>query len=277
MINYNTPNLIIACYPPGAGGKFLLNCLGLSQGVVLQDQMLATKQLNGELSSDDKFELLIDRLEYTKNVEKQWTDLNLGCCRLFGKNYKDIDITNITNDIILRLSYSDTMFPVVGHSLTTTFNLSKLWPNAKILQLVNETNFIKTIRPYDYPDTVRWHRENIPNLWTCWDNIRDESWQKFPPMTVAEYYSLPSFIIDEDHCVHNDVILKEVIEYEAGQIKLTHDKVEWNCDWFLDSDIFLQQIKNLYSHFNLKDLQQDKLSMFRKKWLECLIALRDLD
>ena len=37
-MNYETNKIIFICYPPGAGGKFLINCLGLSDSAVLQHQ-----------------------------------------------------------------------------------------------------------------------------------------------------------------------------------------------------------------------------------------------
>lgn len=274
MIDYNTSNIIIAYYPPNAGGKFLLNCIGLSQGVVLQDSDLATKQLDGQLSSDDKFHLLLERLDYTKNIEKQWADFYLGCFQLFGKDYNP---DKIPSDIINRLISSDMLFPIVAHGINALNSLSKRWPNAKIIRLVNETNFIKIMRPAYYHDTIQWYQDNISHLQISWNNIRDNSWHELPPTSLTEYYNLPSFIIEEDHNMHNDVILKLVQDYEHGQTKLIHNSVEWNCDWFLNSNTFVQEIINLYSHFNLTDIDQNKVKVFHQKWLECLMTLRDLE
>ena len=39
-MNYETNKIIFVCYPPGAGGKFLINCLGVSNHAVLQHQDL---------------------------------------------------------------------------------------------------------------------------------------------------------------------------------------------------------------------------------------------
>ena len=58
MVNFKTCNLIIVAYPRMAGGKFLINCLALSNGAVLQDKIHATKDINGILTSSDKMNIL---------------------------------------------------------------------------------------------------------------------------------------------------------------------------------------------------------------------------
>jgi len=84
-INFSTKNLIIFLYPAGTGGKFLINCCGLSKHAVLQDKDLAESDLNGNLLSIDKFSILKQRLAKVKN---KWTDLDLGCQQLFGISNK---------------------------------------------------------------------------------------------------------------------------------------------------------------------------------------------
>ena len=57
--NFNTNKLIIVAYPMGAGGKFLINCLGISEDACLQDWELY------DLTSKQKKQLILDRLEST--------------------------------------------------------------------------------------------------------------------------------------------------------------------------------------------------------------------
>ena len=76
MINFETNNLIIVAYPRMAGGKFLMNCLALSNKAVLQNEIYATKDLNGMLTSSDKINILRNRIKITNKV---WVDLGMGC------------------------------------------------------------------------------------------------------------------------------------------------------------------------------------------------------
>ena len=74
-MNYETNRIIFVCYPPGAGGKFLINCLGLSSHAVLQHQNLI------HFSTEQKKLVLKDKI--TKHTG-QWKDLGLGCNELLG-------------------------------------------------------------------------------------------------------------------------------------------------------------------------------------------------
>ena len=45
-MNYETNKIIFICYPPGAGGKFLINCLGLSDMQSATPKIILTLQKN---------------------------------------------------------------------------------------------------------------------------------------------------------------------------------------------------------------------------------------
>ena len=62
----------------GAGGKFLVNCLGISEKACLQDWELY------DLTSKQKKQLILDRLESTP--KGTWNDLDLGCFKMFENN-----------------------------------------------------------------------------------------------------------------------------------------------------------------------------------------------
>ena len=55
-IDFNTNNIVIVFYPRFAGGKFLINCLGLSDDAVFQNAKLAENQLNGKFTIDNKIQ-----------------------------------------------------------------------------------------------------------------------------------------------------------------------------------------------------------------------------
>ena len=118
-INFSTKNLIIFLYPAGTGGKFLINCCGLSKHAVLQDKDLAESDLNGNLSSIDKFSILKQRLAKVKN---KWNDLDFGNQPLFGiRNelyvYYGLKIVRNMefNPVISKLSYGTRKFFIAAH------------------------------------------------------------------------------------------------------------------------------------------------------------------
>jgi len=67
--------LLVVSYPFGAGGKFLLNCIGMSKGCVLQDKALL------DCNYQSAWEEIQSRFP---TPGSKWNDLNLGCLQLFG-------------------------------------------------------------------------------------------------------------------------------------------------------------------------------------------------
>ena len=260
-INFQTSNIIVAHYFRGGGGKFILNCLGLSQNVVLQDEHLAEQQLSGNLSADDKHKLLLTRITDTVN---KWEDLGLGCKRLFG--VFDFNTDNLQlNPVISTLSDSDFKFCVVAHDYEDLYWVLKTWPKATIIQFQNERNFIKK-----YRSGSEW---DIPEyLDIFWQNIRGAEWPEHAPTNLTLYKQLPKFIQNEITKVHGNEILKHYAELdscEAIDKKLIaeHHYCIWDCNWFLDEATTIKQIQELYKKLNLDDLNLDLVTSFYRAWI----------
>jgi hypothetical protein len=136
-------NIVIGVYPQQAGGKFLFNCLGLSNQAYLQDINLVRQQRSGQLTPQNKLNLLIDRLN---SVEDTWNDLYLGCRELFGYgsnlNPGQFDPRQFHPEIS-QLASGDKLFFVVAHTIKTFKILINIWPNAKIIYFDKCEKFIR--------------------------------------------------------------------------------------------------------------------------------------
>jgi hypothetical protein len=266
--NFKTPNLVIACYISGAGGKFLLNCLGISKHVVLQDQVLANAQLNGQLLSKDKHNILLERVN---NTSKTWGDLGLGCQELFGDTtYK---IEKLEKDFIFKpeiaeLSNSELKFCLVSHDYLDLHKKLNIWPNANCILFENSQEFIQQIRP-----SSKWYMPTAINA--CWANIRGESWPLTAPQNLQEYNKLPAFIRSEVAELHNDEIIKHYNTQDQEQ-KIKENVMQnqtcliWNCDWFLNRPVFERNIQKLYNELNLDDFDADLIMSFYDTWIKKL-------
>lgn len=277
-VNFETNNLIVSYYEPGAGGKFLLNTLGLSKSVVLQSSDLAKQQLIGALSPSDKFDILIDRLS---QVETEWNDLNLGCQQLWCNRNDDPNFFNSFektfkfHPIIEQLSKSNLMFGLVSHTYPRLLEILQVWPNAKILFLDNTHQFIEKYRS----------QLNRHNLLKYWSTIRGPDWPKFPPESAQELADIDRRVLDElttkfdnmIYCFLNKESDQKKIREERQQIKKTLQETnfifEWNCDWFLNQDCFLNNAKILYDRFRLKDFDEHLISIYYDQWIFCLSKL----
>lgn len=136
-LNTETESITIVVYEPWVGGKFLINCLGLSDHAYLQDAILIQLQMQGKLTPADKKELLVDRLN---KVTTKWLDLEMGCGKVFGR-YS----TNKENfpPLVSQMSNEDKRFFVIAHNLNDLDKLLNIWKNPKIIVLNNGIKFAK--------------------------------------------------------------------------------------------------------------------------------------
>ena len=138
MRNVNSNSVVIVYYPHNAGGKFLINSLGLSNGCYLQDIEFVKLQLDNQFTPELKLATLLTRLDLNDN--QTWKDLGLGCQQLFGTNYHDPE--DFFPEINL-ISYKPTLFFIVTHNLNFFEKVNDVWPNAKKIYLTNYAKFIE--------------------------------------------------------------------------------------------------------------------------------------
>ena len=78
-INFNTNNIFLICYTPGAGGKFISLCLSLSEKFLPQHSELATKKINEKWDEYRSFENVMSVFETKEKLQKHH---ELGCIEL---------------------------------------------------------------------------------------------------------------------------------------------------------------------------------------------------
>lgn len=266
MINFNTDNLIIVAYFPTAGGKFLINSLGLSDDAVFQDAHLAEEQLKGNFSQQDKFNLLTTRLQNTSN---SWKDLGLGCYELFGitneeyYTYSEI-LTEFKdfNNVIDPLSNSDKKFFLVAHWPSIIEEYLKVWPNAKILGFINSNDFTEF-----RSDTLK----------SIWNQYKGDSWPPIPQKIsdVPDSVRLElknKFQVNLDHMEYRSKLAEEYIN---NNIKKLGDKVLlWDTNWYFDEYQTINGIKKLYQELHLKNFNESLIRSYYHKWIDKLQEIR---
>ena len=202
-MNYETDKIIFVCYPPGAGGKFLINCLGLSDNATLQHQNLIdyTKQqkktfLYNKITGHDK--------------SGPWKDLGLGCNELLG----DLKLSGTLehgailgklevglpfNDIGKQLSNQTAKdFFYVCHDEDTRATNTTVFPNAKQIHFINNEDFLKQRPGYQgFKDEV-WKTETDLVWNTTWyENIDLTIWgieQIYDKLGYTDFDSVYDFV-----------------------------------------------------------------------------------
>jgi hypothetical protein len=264
MINFNTENLIIVCYPRHAGGKFLINCLGLSDNAVFQDSELVEKQLTGKFNVNDKFLYLRSKLQDTKN---SWRDLDLGCNRLYGfrnliyrlgpEIVKNLDF----NSVIDELSNSNKKFFIVSHYPIEIWNHRRVWPNAKIIYFKNCANFMKFRNPA--------HDKAYASHWEL---IRGADWPLYYPKNIDDYNKLSPSIkseLNQFNWKDHQVLLQD------QSVNLYPEAIVWDTDNYFSIDKILEKLKNLYKIYDLGEVNESMIKEYYRLWVDKLIELRD--
>lgn len=271
MINFETENLVIVCFPQGAGGKFLINCLGLSSDAVLQCADLATAQLDNRFNPEDKINFLNHKIQETSG---QWTDLDLGCFRLFGVDNRvyldhppDLVKKFFFNEVICELSNSPKKIFIVAHCHTWIESYRSVWPNAKIIYFTNVSPFIH-------------HRSRLPvDIKKTWEHLRGDSWPVAYPLNFNEFNSMDESIKQEFS--NNKWEFKSLCE--SNLIHTNHEKMRsaysniiycWDALNYFSVDKVVYEIKNIYQLLNLSKFNENYIRQYYFAWQTKLEELK---
>lgn len=271
-INFETNNLVIVVYPPGAGGKFLINCLGLSSDAVFQDNVLALRQLDGNFDPTAKFNLLIDRINQTV----RWNDLSLGCSELFGipNDWYSLfppsimAVPEMFSESIEHLSNSDKKFFLVAHSPELVPRYLGVWPRAKIVYFQNCLDFIRSRKFQMFGD----------ELTALWNERRGDIWPPTPPKTYTEFLRLDDALrrdISKNHEIVSRLYIVEqgLIAHEQSFAKFP-GAVSWDNNVYFSSADTVSAINDLYTQLGLADFNEDSVKKYYESWMAKLSELK---
>lgn len=273
---FETDRLILVYYPAGAGGKFLINALGLSNQSVLQDIELAKKQHQGRLSSDDKLNLI------TKRYQKRVYDADLSCAHLFGLvdiQYPTLKEYYPFNNFIKTIIENKYYFFMVTHTATQLKNMLEVWPQARLIYFTNGNNIIEKYRTGRLP---QYHR--IAELTEWWNLNRQPTWPEMPP-AWQESLNAPPFsdISNFDNfeflkklldLLPNKSIFEKVEQTEYQLVEQVAKSIAhsycWDADWYEDKDMCLKQVELLYQKLELSDYNVDRIDRLYSVWKQQL-------
>jgi len=161
--NLETTNLTIIWFHNYSGGKFMANCLGLSDHGFFGHKELTEAQLRGEFSPDDKLNYLLEQLSDIKKGVF-WNDLDITDNKFFGvdkKEYTDPWRGISYNSFVKDISYGDHKFFIATHFNPEVIEIKKIWKNANIILFIN---------PHEY---VKKRAKNDPQIRIFYDRLAD--------------------------------------------------------------------------------------------------------
>ena len=245
---FDSKYFLIINYPRGASGKFLANCLGISDGATLQHKDLIN------LTSKQKVSLLLDRLESRRHY---WDDLDLGDSQLFEMGCFTHDVAE-SYSIETKQAIDNKKYVMrIVHNPYHVSNLLNTWHNAKVIDFVDCDSYLKH-RPNFNPDSDQvWLQRH-------WDDIRDKSWPIDPPEYVEDIPNLPEHIQNDI----KKIFRSEIIELLKNKNPIPKSTITWNPNWFLDKNTFLEKLFNLYNILELNDFNEELIITFYNKYIE---------
>jgi hypothetical protein len=273
MINFDTDNIVLVCYPGFAGGKFLINSLGLSNNAVFQNDRLAEQQLNGDFTPKDKFTLLQQRLA---EPMENWTDLNLGCEQLFGVDTIDyqrfLTARLLNNDrfhpVIDQLSNGNHKFFLVVHFAEYLDRILRVWKNAQVILFDNYTKFTESRYPVN------------PDIERIWQDVRGDSWPTTAPKTLLEFSKMEmkyQIEIKSNFPYLYRIMLKDhkdlvYIQSTVDDYK-TDQTIMWDTSLYYDRDATVNGIEQLYQQLGLTDFKKEYVADYYDQWIDKLYKL----
>lgn len=261
-MNLDCDNHVIFYYPSGAGGKFLINCLALSGHAVFQHDTLPLLDLEGKLSIQNKFDILIDYLSKVPAGPDHWTDFGFGDFQMFGidkprYSEKTIGNVDIVNPAVTKLSHSkDKLFFSVCHNIAEFETIKRIFKKSKVVQLTNVDKFL-TKR--------KWPKEKFidDRAAESWNNIAKENWTY--PETLEDFESADFYNIIKNEYPSTYFDITKGFKLKKELTNIIGDYV-WNCDDFLSEQTFLNSIQNLYNHFSLGKIDNRYIVEFYRAW-----------
>jgi hypothetical protein len=196
MIDRTHPKIVVVCYPAGAGGNFLINCLSLSDQCVLRNKHLAARQLQGQLTSHNKLEFFYAELDDSLETMK-WNDLGVTNIDFFGvaktvylEEYAEM-IGNMFDPIVDAVIGAGKYIFIVCHTTQYLEAYKKFWPNAKVVVF---TEYHKFVQQRGYNNE---YQTSVLRLQNYWQAVKGVDWPNNPPMNHSDLSNLPLFIKEE--------------------------------------------------------------------------------
>jgi hypothetical protein len=251
MINFNTDKLILGLYPMGAGGKFLTNCLSISEDVLIGDRGFSELQLSGKLEPKDKFNLLRNTIR--KTSDDQWEDFYLDEISFWEVYPEDLDHKSVEEHISeLNQNYflekvtrsNDKYFFLLPHYRSSYVKLKKLWKNSKSIVFKNSSLFV-LLR--------NCHREFSMYLWVI---MREHHLEHMNLMTPY-WRSLPIHILEELKTIDIDKMRSEYKKFTFESIWSNLRKNNWpenppiTIKEYIGYDINLRkEVENAFNNYS---------------------------
>ena len=253
---YSTPRAVVSCFPAFAGGKFLSNCLALSQNCCPQDPEAAKVLLMDPANYQYRMQKVMSTLP-PRHRRHQWRDFEFGDQQLYGEENVQAwqqGVRYPLNSITHQLCESDLYFFITNHAMDPTA-LLKVWPRATVLTMTNFRRFQDLCLAIKASDFVQHHASVNGNY--CEEKYNVLAGPDWPLWQDFERsgYCVSRMTLRDD-------IQKEITTYYHGlsdHVRL----ITFDMDASIfDHDCFVAAMSKLYHDLSLSDFDEELVSRF---------------
>jgi len=261
MVDYSTTNPVIVHFPRLAGGKFVINCLGLSKHASLQNPTVAKYLIEHPDDYEYRYQCVLHTLPPKEDTKNWIQKYEFGDKQCYGNDFSLWEAGNKPTNptkLVKQLSVGSQRFFITAHGGTPEVrNYLSVWPNASIIILYNSEKFrsiaakIKTNQVFDHGLYTKEKYQSLAGMsWPMWESFED--------------------------CLYNINCLgdnfSQDIKNEIGQFydwnTITNNVIGFNVDQSMfDKSEFVASIKKLYDSFNFDDFDEKLITKFWKSYI----------
>jgi Fe-S cluster biosynthesis and repair protein YggX len=279
MVNFNTDKIILLRFPQFAGGNFICNCLGLSKHTMLKHRKHAQYLYDNPTDYDYRLNAVMSTLPTVDNDKtelKDWqTRYEWNDARLYPSvdldNWHQTGIASCHDEFIAKLSNSNFDFFVLQHSYRMVENALKVWPNGRILQLINFEKFWNIAAPQKDP-MWKYNLQKLDQSAPLQRLAGNEHQKKYNELSGHLWPSWQEFQqvgynIDKISGVSGD-IRKEIKQfYDWHNITATMMLFDIDNSIF-EKSAFLTAMQDLYLKLKYDDFESTRISKFWQAYME---------
>lgn len=274
--DFSTQNMTIIRFPAFSGGNFICNCLCLSQHALLKHAIHATHLLNNPNDYGYRLSAVMSTLpdiragrqELVKWTEYEWNDYHL---------YSGIDLTNwcqwarrsSSDKLVAQMSNSKLDFYILLHTLKVTKNVLQVWPNARVIQLINVEKFWQLASQLKDPTHV--HNGKIYNA------AGNECREKYESLAGGDWpawedFEASGYNIDRFSWCQPEIV--DEIKQFYHWYQVTNPMYLFDIDSnIFDESKFMAAMKSLYEQLGYDDFDQAPILPFYRAYMRLHLDL----
>lgn len=303
-MNYTTNKHIMAFYPSGAGGKFLLNSLSFANNACVTEDTLTLRQLQGSVTAREKFDFVMEKVN---RIDTVWNDFlmshsvymfgndaqqeyNVNVLRFLANHaYLDLDPTKLylPSRSAQELMRADShYFFSSTHNFPRLYVFSRIWPNSTFITFKNNAfanryrkDMVAENSNLDYLYALETSSnytmyQVVLRLAKKYNQLKGSSWPTF-----ADLMQDPLLLTDHLQTELKQLdwhFLKELLglpHYAEFYRKLSKNSIEWDTDWYFDRDVTVENIERIYNQIGLTGFNRDFIKDYYDNWIGCVDKL----